>query len=244
MRLTLEFAFDRQLRLPIQYNYQIQSLLYNNISPELAEFLHDHGFHAGKRRFKLFTFSRLQGKFFFEAGNGTMIFRPPVYITISSPVERFVSELANSLLQKEDLLLCKNRIHVKSIRVHPEPELTRDIKIKMISPLTVYSTLMTADGRKKTYYYSPYEDEFAEMVDENLRKKYFALYRKSPRAKKLEITPISKPHLKILNYRGTVIKAWLGLFHLSGNLKILKLAYDTGVGSKNSQGFGMFEVVE
>ncbi|RKX92249.1 MAG: CRISPR-associated endoribonuclease Cas6, partial [Spirochaetes bacterium] len=42
---------------------------------------------------------------------------------------------------------------------------------------------------------------------------------------------------------GTIIKGWTGTFVLNGNRKILKLAYYTGLGSKNSQGFGMFEVV-
>jgi CRISPR-associated endoribonuclease Cas6 len=207
-------------------------------------FLHDHGFLVEKRTFKLFTFSRLEGKFFLDEKAGTIVFAPPVYLTVSSPVDRFVSELANTLIHKEELFLGKNRLRVQSIKVHPEPKLTENIKIKMISPVTVYSTLLTADGKKKTYYYSPYETEFADLIDENLRKKYMALYRKKPRARKLEIVPLGRPHQKILKYRGTVIKAWFGHFNLKGNLKILRLAYDTGVGSKNSQGFGMFEVAE
>ncbi|MGB9881798.1 MAG: CRISPR-associated endoribonuclease Cas6 [Methanomassiliicoccales archaeon] len=244
MRLTLEFITDQYLKLPIQYNYQIQSLLYNNISPELSTFLHDHGFLVGKRTFKLFTFSRLHGKFFLNEKNGTIVFVPPVYLTVSSPIDKFVSELANTLVHKDELFLGKNKLRVQSIRVHPEPKLSENIKIKMLSPVTVYSTLLTADGKKKTYYYSPYETEFADLIDKNLRKKYMALYRKKPRARKLEIVPLERPHQKLLRYRGTVIKAWFGYFSLKGNLKILQLAYDTGVGSKNSQGFGMFEVAE
>ena len=244
MRLTLEFITDQYLKLPVQYNYQIQSLLYNNISPELSTFLHDHGFTVEKRAFKLFTFSRLRGKFFLDEKAGAIVFIPPVYLTVSSPIDRFVSELANTLIYKEELRLGKNKLRVQSIRVHPEPRLTENINIKMVSPVTVYSTLLTADGKKKTYYYSPYEAEFVDLIDENLRKKFIALYRKVPRARKLEITPLGRPHQKILKYRDTIIKAWFGNFNLRGNLKILQLAYETGVGSKNSQGFGMFEVAE
>lgn len=241
MRLTLEFHADGVLRLPLQYNYHIQSFLYRHVSPELAEFLHDKGFVHGKRTFKMFTFSRIQGAY--KIMKDTIIFQPPVYLTISSPLDRFISELGNTLLKDDNLELVKNKVHVASMRVHPEPEITDEIKIRMLAPVVTYSTLMTSEGKKKTYYYSPYEKEFVTSIDNNLRKKYEALHKKKPRARKLTITPLGKNKEKIVNYRGTVIKGWMGNFLLNGNRKLLKLAYYTGLGSKNSQGFGMFEVI-
>jgi len=240
----LEFTTpdNKELLLPIHYNYHIQSFLYKNISPELGKFLHDYGFILEKRKFKMFTFSRLHGKYHM-LGNKIKFF-PPFYLTISSPLNRFISELGNTLLKTDNLKLVKNKIRIESIRVHPEPEIKSEIKIKMISPVVVYSTLITKDGKKKTYYYSPYEREFSELIDKNLRKKYDALHRKKPRAKKLEIKPLGRTKEKIIKYRDTIIKGWLGTFLLNGNKKLLKLAYDTGLGSKNSQGFGMFEVLE
>ena len=47
-----------------------------------------------------------------------------------------------------------------------------------------------------------------------------------------------------MKYRETVIKGWMGRFVLKGNRKLLKLGYECGIGSKNSQGFGMVEVVD
>ncbi|MGC8997938.1 MAG: CRISPR-associated endoribonuclease Cas6 [Candidatus Bathyarchaeia archaeon] len=29
----------------------------------------------------------------------------------------------------------------------------RELRVRMLSPLTIYSTLMTLDGKKKTYYF-------------------------------------------------------------------------------------------
>jgi CRISPR-associated endoribonuclease Cas6 len=43
-----------------------------------------------------------------------------------------------------------------------------------LSPITVYSTLYTAEGKKKTYYFSPYEQEFSQLVSINLARKYRA----------------------------------------------------------------------
>ena len=242
MRLTLEFNADNEIVLPLDYNYHIQSFLYNHISPELGKFLHDHGFKIEKRKFKMFTFSRLQGKYIITKDK--IIFFSPVYLTISSPLDRFISELGNTLLKTDNLKIFKNKVHVESIKVHPEPEIKNEIKIKMLSPVVVYSTLLTKDGKKKTYYYSPYENEFVELIDKNMRRKYEAFYRKKPRARKLKIEAVGKPKEKIIKYRGTIIKGWMGTFILNGNRKLLKFTYYSGLGSKNSQGFGMFEVVE
>ena len=241
MRLTLEFNADKNIVLPLHYNYQIQGFLYNHISPELGKFLHDRGFLLEKRTFKMFTFSRLQGKY--RINHDKISFAPPVHLTISSPLDRFISELGNTLLRKDDLELVKNKIYVESIRVHPEPDITDEIKIRMLSPVVVYSTLFTKDGRKRTYYYSPNENEFVELVDKNLRKKYEAFYGKKAVARKLEVETLVKPREHIITYRGTVIRGYMGKLRLNGNKKLLKLAYDSGIGSKNSQGFGMFEIV-
>jgi len=240
MRLTLEIFGEKELILPINYNYYIQSFLYNNISPELSKFLHDKGFVFEKRTFKMFTFSRIQGKF--RINNGEIKFFPPIYLTISSPLDRFINEMGNSLLKDNHLELSKNKIFVRSIKVHPEPEFKDEIKVKMLSPIVVYSTLLTGNGKKKTYYYSPYEKEFATLIDKNLRKKYEALYGKKPRARELKMKPLGKQKDRIVKYRDTIIKGWMGRFILNGNKKLLNLAYHSGLGSKNSQGFGIFEV--
>ncbi len=242
MRLTLEFNCDKEIILPIQYNYHIQGFIYSHISPELGKFLHDHGFLFEKRKFKMFTFSRLEGKY--KIMKDVIKFFPPFYLTISSPVDRFISEIGNKLLSNNNLELLNNRVYVSSIKVHPEPKIKDEIRIVTLSPIVVYSTLIKKDGKKKTYYYSPYEEEFVDLIDNNMRKKYEALYRKKIRARKTKIEVIGKPKEKVVKYRDTIIKGWMGKFILNGNRNLFKFAYDTGLGSKNSQGFGMFEVIE
>lgn len=118
--------------------------------------------------------------------------------------------------------------------------------IRMLSPVTMYSTLKTPTGRKKTYYFSPFESEFSELLEGNLKKKYEALYRSEPNGLSFSIEPIgvSKRDEKIIDYKGTVIKSWMGRYRLSGSLELMKLAYDTGLGAKNSQGFGCFEITQ
>lgn len=69
-------------------------------------------------------------------------------------------------------------------------------------------------------------------------------FGKPARARKLKMELIKRPVEKIVKYRETVIKGWMGRFVLKGNRKLLKLGYECGIGSKNSQGFGMVEVVD
>ena len=43
-------------------------------------------------------------------------------------------------------------------------------------------------------------------------------------------------------YKNFFIEAWYGLYLLEGNADYLSFLYDAGLGSKNAQGFGMFEI--
>jgi CRISPR-associated endoribonuclease Cas6 len=241
VRIALKLSSSKEkIVLPLHYNYYLQSFLYASISNELSSFLHDKGFEYEKRSFKMFTFSKLMGVY--EIKKGTITFTMPVKLVISSPLERFVSELANTMLSNK-LKLCSEDIFVEEMEVLGKPEIKSRMEIRMMTPLVAYSTLLTPEGRKKTYYYNPLEPEFAELIDRNLRKKYEAFYGKEPRARKTSIKPVFFKE-SVLKYRDNVIKGYTGRFIIDGNRKPLELAYDCGLGSKNSQGFGMFDILQ
>jgi len=54
---------------------------------------------------------------------------------------------------------------------------------------------------------------------------------------------VSKRNEAIVNFKGTWVKGWMGLYELNLPEPFFTLAYNAGLGSKNSQGFGMVEVV-
>ena len=58
----------------------------------------------------------------------------------------------------------------------------------------------------------------------------------------LKIVPL-KVKESIILYKDTVVKGWCGVFLMEGHLTLIRCVYDTGLGAKNSQGFGMFEVI-
>jgi len=60
--------------IPIHYNYLIQAAIYAALPEEMAARIHNEGFTAGKRSFKMFSFSRLMGWFTLDKAAGTISF--------------------------------------------------------------------------------------------------------------------------------------------------------------------------
>ena len=244
MRLLLEFNAEKDLVVPIDYNYQIPGFLYKSISPKLARILHDEGFQTGNRKFRLFTFSRVLGDYEIRKTDNSIKFSSPFRLVVHSVLNEFVQELAEELLRKKFVRIASHRVSLASAEV-ADSTIDRDkVKIKMLSPVTIYSTLSHPDGRKKTYYYSPFENEFGDLISENARKKFLAYHKKAPQGEiRLAPLKVNSGNQKIVSYKGSIIKGWTGIYELSGDRELMKMAYDAGLGGKNSQGFGCFEVV-
>ena len=259
MRIAIEFSKDpygegNRLSFPLEYNQSIQGFIYHNIDKTLASFLHDKGFITKGRTFKLFTFSRLLGKYRISSvtdpyGKERIEFEERVKFWIASPVDNLIESFASNLARKPEVFLGDERFYVTSIEV--KQKLSCDnAEIFMLSPVTVYSTLLKPEGGhpthmgKKTYYYNPKEEDFGRLVNENMKKKYTAFYRKNADNLAMDITPVKvrASDEKIVSYKGFIIKGWMGRYRIKGNEEVISLAYDTGLGAKNSQGFGMFEI--
>ncbi len=240
MRCWLTLSSDSEIALPIEYSHTIQSMVYRHLSSDFRNFLHEVGFQHGGRRFKLFTFSRLMGKH--HVNGHRIIFKPPVKLCVSSPITEFISELTNSLLQEGRVILAGNVLKVQSLHFPEKPTFGSKVMMRTLSPITVYSTLLTPDGRKKTYYYTPYEEEFSDLIVKNLQKKHVLLYGRESKGY-LTIRPHgSRPREVYTTFKGTIIRGWVGRFLLEGSHELIDVGYETGLGSKNSMGFGMVEV--
>ncbi|MCM8796141.1 MAG: CRISPR-associated endoribonuclease Cas6, partial [Candidatus Omnitrophica bacterium] len=247
MRVEISLNSQEKINLPKSYNHILQGLIYKLLDPTLRKFLHNCGYQYEKRKFKLFTFSRLIGKF--KDLNTGFQFICPIKFFISSPKDEILQSLAEGFLRKEKLFLADNEVFIESISVMPKPSFSKEVIIKMLSPITIYSTLKKSDGSKKTYYYSPFEDEFNKLIRENLKKKYQVSFYEEIDGFDFNIEPykVRPQDEKVILYKkpnsnSTVIKAWMGLYKLKGNPRLIEFSYDTGLGSKNSLGFGCWEV--
>lgn len=253
MRILMELSSPNNylITLPIHYNHLIQSAIYATLDSTFATFLHDTGFEGGGRRFKLFTFSRLAGVYQFNASKAEITYTPPVKLVISSPVDEFCQSLVNGLLTQNYLRIGSTTLSLQEVKVDRPQVVTdkinihidKEIRVKTLSPVVVYSTLLRPEGSKYTCYFQPGESDFSRLVKENLNKKYQALYGEALPKGEIRIKPLHQPKLRIIKYKNFIIKGYSGLFSMSGPASLLQVAIDAGLGAKNSMGFGCGELI-
>ncbi|MDI6871025.1 MAG: CRISPR-associated endoribonuclease Cas6 [Bacillota bacterium] len=231
------------LRLPVHHNRLLQAAIYSRLDRETAKLVHDRGYGDEGRGFKMFTFSRLMGRYDMDREAGIMRFSGPLRLVISSPMPDFCSSLLTSLLTQGNLELGGQEVVVEEVQTS-QPRVTRETAVfRTLSPVVVYSTVIKGDGTKYTCYFQPGEPEFAALLTENLKKKFKVVFGEPPEGT-VRVRPLGQPRLSIVKYAGTVIKGYSGRISIEGPVKLLQIGLDAGVGAKNSQGFGCVELEE
>lgn len=243
MRLRLAFVAQEGLCvLPIHYNRLLQGFLYRHLDPQRATSLHDEGYLEGGRRLKLFVFSRLLGRSVVR--DGCIAFPDGFAVMVASPDAGFLESLALHLMDAQQITLGGNRLRLTAVEVAPETPYQCPVLLQALSPIAVYSTLRRADGKRKTYYYSPHEREFSELMIRNLQRKWRAYHGSEVSVHGAYVKPyrVSMRNQHIALYQNTVIKGWSGLYEACLPEPLFRMALDAGLGSKNSQGFGCVTV--
>ncbi len=253
MRLLIDLSSldNNPITIPIHYNHLIQSAIYGALDNNFADFLHDTGFEGGGRRFKLFTFSRLTGAYRFNAATGEITYTSPVKLVVSSPVDKFCEFLVNGLLAKDSLRIGPAAFRIQGIKVESPLVVTdnanahveTEIRVKTLSPVVVYSTLLRPEGSKYTCYFQPGDGDFSRLATENLYKKYQAVHGTIPPEGEVRIKPLRQPKMQIIKYKNFVIKGYSGILSMRGPASLLQVAVDAGLGAKSSMGFGLLELI-
>jgi CRISPR-associated endoribonuclease Cas6 len=220
-------------------------MIYTLIEDEkIRTFVHDHGFPWEKRRFKPLVFSWLQGKYrLVDCG---IAFDSPVQLSISSCWTPLMNSLSYTLLERAHVVLNKQTIDVDQLEMLPEPDFGEATVVRTLSPITMYSTLQSAEGRKITHYYDVRDKDFSRLIRKNLIKKAQSIYGWDIGDVPFTVEPVGivKPSQeKRIRYKGFFIKAWHGTFLMRGDPRLQLVAYQVGIGGKNAQGFGMLEFV-
>ena len=249
--MRVSFRFDPNggiLELPIHYNHLVQAAIYRNLDEALADWLHNEGYSYGKRRFKFFTFSRLLPRSRrYDPTRKSLRIQGEFTLKIGSLDVDFLESFVLHVVKRGGIRLNGTECRLIAAEVEMPMKAAGPVVVRALSPIVAYSTLTDGSGRKKTYYYNPWEREFQEKILDNLRRKWAAFHKgKNPPPMEgayIEPVKVSKRNEAIVVFKGTVIKGWTGLYELCLPEPYFTLAYDAGLGSKNSQGFGMVEVV-
>ncbi len=241
MRLEITLEGKESLTLPLHYNGVLQAFVYRLLG-DIAQKIHDEGF-GEYRRFKMFVFSELFGET--EKVTGREIkFRSPVKFYLASPYSFVIHAIFDTLLRKYPPPRLRE-FHVSSVNIqefHPGSE---TLTVRTLSPITAYQTFRDSEGKNKTMYFSPAEWEFVDLLEKNLRRKYKILHNEEYDGN-LDIRPLKSDCLRdyrLIIYKKTLIKAWHGEFQIKASPDMLKVALYSGLGPKNSQGFGMLKEI-
>ncbi len=241
---------SRTLSLPVHYNAILQGFIYGQLEPNLANWLHGDAYSYARRTYKMFTFSRLTGAFDLNRETKRISFSGPIRFQLASCNTQILASLAEHLLKSQTLRLGQNEVQVGGVEILRPPcvQAGQSVRVKALSPITVYSTFEKPGGGKLTHYYSPQERDWSPMLLRNLARKAKALGWEDDTDRALAhafIKPlrVSERDKKIVSYKGFSVQAWLGLYELKLPQGYFELGYDVGLGGKNAQGFGMVEVV-
>ena len=234
---ALQISFDTpgKLRLPAAYQHLVQSLLYSCWEKDFPT-LHAPRDAEGARQRKLFCFGRLEGRYWIDGAE--IVFVPPVSLELRSAADALVDVLAEELRRNPESRLGDHPVSVCGLVCETRWLFPDSALIQTRSPITVYETL--PDG--KTRYFSPEDAAWQERLRRNLEAKADALGISSPAVFSLE--PVGGPKKQVSRFKGTYITGYSGRFRLRADAGAMAILYHCGLGNRNSQGFGLFDLLD
>ena len=254
VRLTVHLEPEQTGLLPTTYREYVQAAIYRLLPARIGQPLHDGSYWSSTRPLKFFVFSQLYGAVQYRKGEGVMI-SGPIWFRFASPDRNLALGVAAGLLQFGRLRLGALDFAVREVATQALPELGETLVVQTLSPITVYRTV-DQGGKRRTEYFNPLEEEFAELVVSNLMRKARVLgwWPDDNGTADQTVTAEHPVRIRLLGgisarqkrlecYKGTWIEGWVGRFKLEGPPQLLQLALEAGLGAKNSQGFGYVEEV-
>lgn len=277
MQFTLRLlATEPPTRIPFNYQYLLTGWLYRVLADaDLAytEFLHGQGYQAGRKTFRLFTFSdlRMHG-YEVRPREGCFVLTSPVVDwTISFYVEKAAEVFIIGLFQDQQLMLMNRHLRadftVERVETVPLPPLTNVLTVRTLSPIVVAEKSERRTGQTgMDQYLHPYDDAFGPLLLINLIDKYLSIRNGTridtrtgmtsgdnvPELSDFSYRPLTKASLirsrlvtiKEGSPQETKVRGWYNVdFELRGPAEVLEVALLAGVGRYNAEGFGCVRVL-
>ena len=250
--------------LPLSYQYEISSWIYRlmgDIDRPFATWLHDQGYELHGKRFKLFTFSRLnvpKGGYAIQ-GDRMQINASFISFRVSFLVEKAAETLLMGMFQEQQLYLGdkKSRIplQVTNVELLPVPLFGEQAHFRTSSPMVISEKAQ--DHHKDTYLH-PLAPNFADLFWYNLKSKYthavnhnltetldwasdtfdLKILSTKEQIKSRLIT------IKAFTPQQTRVRGYLFDFALTAPQSLLRFGTVAGFGAFCSQGFGCVRVLE
>lgn len=238
LKFRIYFTSETEITLPIQYKHIIQAAFLKWLQNDsYTSFIHSEGYSVGKRNYKLYVLSDILSKGTKVKDKAFLTFSEGIEFIVSTCISEMDETILNAIEEDHPFLLGKQELFVQDYE-EIEEDYT-ECTVMTVSPITIHSTFELPYGGKKTYYYTPTEKNFSNLIRDNLIRKYSSIYGVEPEDNYFEISLVDKKIKKVIvNYKGTVIIGWKGRFYIKGNPELIRIALLCGIGARNGIGMG------
>jgi len=242
MRLEVILFNEGIKSIPLNYQYYLTSAIYKALGEsdkEIAEKIHDEGF-GDKKGFKFFTYSFLKGDIFKVKDNDLYMEEGIFKWFISSPIHTLIKMISESFSKNGFVEIKHDTFKIESLSFKGNPSFKKEEKFICNSPIVV--TKQDPNGRVE--YLVSVDDEFNVRINNNLARKYEILFGEKYEGDGVKVISDKKyPITKLIKFKNIKIKGIYDNLKIVGDTDLIHIAYDTGLGEKNSMGFGMIEKI-
>ena len=241
MRLKLYLTNENGIiNVPFNYNHILSSIIYGLMENiDYASKLH------AKKTFKYFSFSRINISQRKMVDGGFISKNGKINFIISSPDDVLITELVKGIMNKSEINFIGQILKIIKCEIIKQPEFTSKMEFITLSPIIV-TTKKEVDGKLREWDLAPSED-FFRGIENNLIKKYLKFNNLQSTDKTIDVYSNMK---SVKRKRISINKGKKTTYHraynmdliLEGDVDLIKFAYDCGISSKNSQGFGLVDI--
>lgn len=247
MRYKLYFRAKENIILPLNYHHILQGFVYKMFSDgnkQYAEELHDEGYDE-KKHYRLFSFGKIYSKQIRIVQNEeekNIEFNNQFCFSLGCMDSKMDQVLLQTLNHKKWFKLGVYEVELMKYQVFLYDG-SGKLRIKMDSPITVHRTYTDENGQRKTQYFNPEQMEFYDAIIHNTKEKFESFYGKVMPELTFRRVFTNEKDKYVTKYKQYLITGWHGTYELQGHPAVLRFLYYSGLGARNSQGFGLFDIV-
>lgn len=258
MRIKLHFELENNI-IPKDYRILILSFIKSSLEKNFKESYKE--IYESKPIMKFFTFSvylpkpkiekdkiELLGGNYFNAvfsiyDNKRFI---EFYNSFNSMINKEMEE-RNKENEKYSYPLKDNKMELKNITMLNEKIISSNRAIiKFLSPLVLrkHEEIEINEKRKgKDIYFDFNDNVFNEQINYSVSRLIKDL-KLNGVSSNIKLEPCKSARKTVVDFKKVSIHSSIGEFIISGESELLNILYKTGIGSRRSEGFGMFEVIK
>ena len=253
MRIKLHFELENNI-IPKDYRILILSFIKNNLEKNFNESYKE--IYGEKPTVKFFTFSVYLPKPKIEKEKIELdrnYFNVLFSIYDNKQFIEFYNSF-NSMINKEkenkenSYPLKNNKMELKNITMVNEKNIMSNrVRIKFLSPLVLRNhkeKIINKKRKGKDIYFDFNDSDFNEQINYSVSRLIKDLKLNGVNSN-IKLKPYNNLARKtVVSFKNILINSSIGEYILEGDSELLNILYKTGIGSRRSEGFGMFEVIE